>query len=219
MLHDYPNRTRVLIVDNHPIVRCGLAAIIADQKEFELVGEASDGAEAFELFRRHRPDVTFMDLSLPDADGIDVISRMKEFESQSHYIVLTTRTGSDDINRALSAGAHAYLFKDSSCKDVLAALRTVAQGGRYLPPRVGRRADQLPRAMNFTARERQMLLGLARGLSNDALAQALGIGTETVKTHVKNILSKLNLKSRSEAVALCLQFGIIHSDDLQGGRF
>ena len=214
MSSDLPDITRVLIVDDHPIVRSGLAAIIAEQEEFELVGEAGDSAEAFVLFWQHRPNLVLMDLSLPDMDGIEVIARMRERSDDARFIVLTTRTGSDDINRALAAGAHAYLFKDSSSGDLLAALRTVAQGGRYVPPRVGRRAEQLPRVMNFTAREREMLLWLARGLSNDAIAEALGIGAETVKSHVKNILGKLGLNSRSEAVALCLRIGLVHSDDL-----
>jgi DNA-binding NarL/FixJ family response regulator len=214
MMAEAGRKTRVLIIDDHPIVRSGLAAIISDQEEFELVGAASDSAEAIVLFHEHRPHVTFMDLSLPDADGINVIAQLKQSGIESNFIVLTTRTGSDDINRALAAGAHAYLFKDSSSTDLLTALRTVAEGGRYVPPRVGRRAEQLPRGLNFTAREREILLWLARGYSNDALAATLNITKETVKTHVQNILGKLGLKSRSEAIALCLRIGIVHSDDL-----
>ncbi|HEX6832569.1 MAG TPA: response regulator transcription factor [Rudaea sp.] len=207
-------RTRVLIVDDHPIVRSGLAAIISDQNDLELIGEAPDGTEALALFREREPDVTLVDLSLPDIDGIDLIARMKELGKRSQYVVLTTRTGGDDINRALAAGAHAYLFKDTPSAELLAALRTVAQGGRYVPPTVGRRAEQMPNAMELTQREREVLLWLARGLSNEGIGAALDITTETVKSHMRNILGKLGLKSRSEAVALCLRAGLVHLDNL-----
>ena len=134
--------------------------------------------------------------------------------ASAYFLVLTTRTGGDDINRALRAGAHAYLFKDTPSEELLAAIRTVAQGGRYVPPIVGRRAEQLPNATELTTREREVLLWLARGCSNDAIGEALGITTETVKSHMKSILGKLGLKSRSEVVTVCLRAGLVHLENL-----
>ena len=209
-----PRPIRVLVVDDHPIVRSGLAAIISDQADLQLVGEAADAREACALFERFRPGVVLVDLSLPDMDGIDLIAALKRIAPGSHYIVLTTRTGGDDINRALAAGAHAYLFKDSGRTDLLSAIRMVAAGGRYVPPPVGRKAEQAPNALELTAREREVLLWMARGLSNEKIGTALDITPETVKSHVKNILGKLGLESRSEAVALCLRAGLVHVENL-----
>jgi len=207
-------KTRVMIVDDHPIVRSGLAAIISDQDDFEMVGEAADGAQAIALFKAQRPTVVLVDLSLPDMDGIDLIATLNRNGASAYFLVLTTRTGGDDINRALRAGAHAYLFKDTASEELLAAIRTVAQGGRYVPPVVGRRAEQLPNATELTTREREVLLWLARGCSNDAIGEALGITTETVKSHMKSILGKLGLKSRSEVVTVCLRAGLVHLENL-----
>ena len=205
---------RVLIVDDHPIVRSGLAAIISDRAEFELVGEAATAAQAIALAIAHRPRVMLVDLSLPDMDGVDLIASLNRSDAGIYFLVLTTRTGGDDINRALQAGAHAYLFKDTSSEELISAIKTVAQGGRYVPPVVGRKAEQLPNAMELTLREREVLLWLARGCSNETIGEELGITTETVKSHMKNILGKLGLKSRSEAVALCLRAGLVHLENL-----
>ncbi|MEP6483732.1 MAG: response regulator transcription factor [Rudaea sp.] len=205
---------RVLIVDDHPIVRSGLAAIISDQPEFELVGEAATAAQAITLAIAQKPRVMLVDLSLPDMDGVDLIASLNRSDAGIYFLVLTTRTGGDDINRALQAGAHAYLFKDTSSDELVSAIKTVADGGRYVPPIVGRKAEELPNAMDLTLREREVLLWLARGCSNDTIGEALGITTETVKSHMKNILGKLGLKSRSEAVALCLRAGLVHLENL-----
>jgi DNA-binding NarL/FixJ family response regulator len=205
---------RVLIVDDHPIVRSGLAAIISDRAEFELVGEAANAEQAIAMAIAHKPRVMLVDLSLPDMDGIDLITSLNRSDAEIYFLVLTTRTGGDDINRALKAGAHAYLFKDTSSDELVSAIKTVAQGGRYVPPVVGRKAEQLPNAMELTSREREVLLWLARGCSNETIGEELGITTETVKSHMKNILGKLGLKSRSEAVALCLRAGLVHLENL-----
>ena len=204
----------VLIVDDHPVVRSGLAAIISDQPDFTVTAAVATAADAVAAFRHQPPDVVLVDLSLPDMDGIDLIRMLREERSGMHFLVLTTRTGGDDINRALLAGAHAYLFKDATSEELVAAIRTVAQGGRYVPPIVGRRAEQTPSALDLTSREREVLLWLARGYSNDGISTALGITEETVKSHMKNILGKLGLKSRSEAVTLCLRAGLVHLEDL-----
>lgn len=205
---------KILIVDDHPIVRSGLAAIISDRAEFELVGEAANAEQAIAMAIAHKPRVMLVDLSLPDMDGIDLITSLNRSDAEIYFLVLTTRTGGDDINRALKAGAHAYLFKDTSSDELVSAIKTVAQGGRYVPPVVGRKAEQLPNAMELTSREREVLLWLARGCSNETIGEELGITTETVKSHMKNILGKLGLKSRSEAVALCLRAGLVHLENL-----
>jgi len=209
-----PRPIRVLVVDDHPVVRSGLVAIISDQADFQLVGAAADAREACSVFEHIRPDVVLVDLSLPGMDGIELIAALKRIAAGSHYVVLTTRTGGDDINRALAAGAHAYLFKDSASTELLSAIRMVAAGGRYVPPPVGRKAEQAPNALELTAREREVLLWMARGLTNEKIGAALDIAPETVKSHVKNILGKLGLESRSEAVALCLRAGLVHVENL-----
>lgn len=207
-------KTRVLIVDDHPIFRSGLAAIISDQPDLDLVGDAGCAREAFQLFQRLQPDVVVVDLSLPDMDGIDVIAALKKFDPSKQYIVLTARTGSDDINRAIAVGAHAYLFKDTGSTDLLAAIRIVAEGGRYIPPPVGRRAAESPELFELTERERGVLLWMARGLTNEKIGSALEIAPETVKSHVKNIISKLRLQNRSEVVAFCLRAGLVHVENI-----
>ena len=206
--------TRVLIVDDHPVVRSGLAAIVSDQEDLQLVGQAANAGEAISLFKRHYPDVTLVDLSLPDMNGIDLIAALRSMSKSAYFLVLTTRIGGSDIVRALHAGAHAYLFKDTSSEELLAAIRTVAKGGRYTPPAVGRRADELPNGMDLTSRERELLLWLARGLSNREIGEKFGITEETVKTHMKNILGKLGVDTRSQVVAMCLKAGLVHADDI-----
>jgi DNA-binding NarL/FixJ family response regulator len=155
-----------------------------------------------------------MDLGLPDMDGIDLIRTFRSSVNPPHCLVLTSRTGSDDINRAISAGARAYLFKDATREDILTAIRIIANGGLYVPPVVGRKAEELRNATELTTRERGVLVWLARGSSNEQIGGALKISTETVKSHVKNILSKLGLASRSEVVAASLRAGIVHVDNL-----
>jgi two-component system, NarL family, response regulator len=205
---------KVLVVDDHPVVRSGIATIMADEQGMEVVGQASNGASACEIYQTTQPDVVLVDLSLPDVDGIGLIAALKKIHSGAQFVVLTTRTGSDDINRSLAAGAHAYLFKDIPSTELLSAIRIVAEGGHYVPPVVGRKADQSPNTLAITARERDVLVYLARGFTNEKIAQFLEIAPETVKSHIKNIFGKLNLDNRSEAVALCLRTGLVRADDL-----
>ncbi len=207
-------RTRVLIVDEHPIVRLGLEAMLSSDTTMELVGQAASGAQAIQLTRDHRPDVVVMDIALSDMDGAVVIESMRNSGENKYFLVLTARTGAHDINRALQAGAHGYLFKDTQIGELGSAIRTVAEGGRYVPPAVGRRAESTPNSKTLTRREREVILWLARGHSYDMIGGVLGVGTETVKSHMKNILSKLGMKNRSEAVAFCLRSGLVLVDNL-----
>ena len=189
--------------------------MIAEQPRMQLVGQAGDGAKCMELVESTHPDVAVIDLALPDMDGTLVIERLrKKGDRNIRFLVLTSRTGAHDINRALQAGAHAYLFKDAPLDDCITAIRTIAEGGRFIPPAVGRKAELSPSAKTLTGREREVILWLARGYSYEMIGDRLGVGTETVKSHMKNILGKLGMKSRSEAVATCLRSGLVKVDSL-----
>jgi two-component system NarL family response regulator len=207
------SKIKVLIVDDHPIVRAGVATMLASQDDMHVVGEASDASEAHVMFQSLQPDIVLVDLTLPDMDGIDLIPRLKQY-AHTKIVILSARTASDDINRALHAGAQAYLFKDAPPAELLSAIRIVAAGGRFLPPSVGRKADQLPHSFHLTSREREVVLCLARGMGTEKIGGALNISRDTVKTHVRNILGKLAIESRSEAVALCLRAGVVRIEDL-----
>jgi DNA-binding NarL/FixJ family response regulator len=206
---------KILVVDDHPVVRSGLVGMLGKQNELEIVGEASTGRDALDLVQKKNPDVVLVDLSLPDMDGITLIGKMKSLSLHTQYVVLTTRVASDDINRCLAAGAHAYLFKDVSTHELVSAIRIVAGGGHYVPPAVGRKADAASiKNLHLTNREREVLLCMARGLNNEKIAGSLAISPETVKTHVQRILHKFGLDNRMEAVATCLRMGIIRVEDL-----
>jgi DNA-binding NarL/FixJ family response regulator len=201
---------RVMAVDDHPIVRAGLAAVIAEEPDLEFVGGAGNGADAVTLFRTHQPDVTLMDLRMPGMGGVEAIHAIRTEFPTARIIALTTYEGDDDIHRALEAGAVGYLLKDMLPTVVVDAVRAVHRGQRVIPPAVaGRLAEYTPR-VELTAREREVLEYLARGLSNTDIAQAIGRTDETVKIHLKHIFTKLNAAGRTEAVMVALQRGIIH---------
>lgn len=211
--HENP-RVRILIVDDHAIVRAGLASSLEAEADFQVVGQAASGKEAIALFKAGRPGVVLVDLSLPDMDGVDLIKALKTIRSPCQYVVLTVRTGGYDINGALAAGAHAYLFKDATRDELISAIRLVSQGGHYVPPAVGRKANEVQRHFEFTAREREVLMFLARGLSTGKICAEMKISPDTVKSHTRNILGKLGLDTRSEAVAHCLRHGMIQPGNL-----
>ncbi|MDB6162838.1 MAG: two component transcriptional regulator, LuxR family [Xanthomonadaceae bacterium] len=207
-------RIRVLVVDDHPVVRAGLVAIVGYQDDFELAGEAASGAEAIALFESRAPDVTLVDLSLPDMSGIELITILRARSPAARFLVLTANAGGSEIANALHAGAQAYLFKNAPSEELLGAIRTVFRGGRYLSPAVGRKADQVAIHPDLTARELEVLHWIVRGHSNLQIAQEIGVTEDTIKFHVKNILGKLGVNSRSKAVALSLRSGLVQSDDM-----
>jgi DNA-binding NarL/FixJ family response regulator len=207
-------RIRVLVVDDHPVVRAGLGAIVRYQQDMDLVGEAATATEAIGLFEALAPDVTMVDLSLPDMSGIDLIAILNAKAPDRRFLVLTANIGGSEIAKALRAGAHAYLFKNAPSEELLAAIRTVFHGGRYLSPSAGRQADAFGHRTELTARELEILKWLARGHSNLQIAREVGVTGDTVKFHVKNILSKLGVASRGKAVALGLKAGLVQSDDI-----
>jgi DNA-binding NarL/FixJ family response regulator len=200
---------KVMVVDDHPVVRAGLCSIVAYQEDMELVGEAANAAEAIELFALRHPDITLVDLSLPDMGGIDLISLLRTKSSSAQFIVLTANAGGGEIGKALHAGARAYLFKNAPSEELLSAVRTVHRGGRYLSPTVGRLSDEISSHPGLTARELQVLQYLVRGHSNLQIAKEMGVTEDTAKFHVKNVLGKLGVPSRSKAVALSQRLGLV----------
>lgn len=200
----------VLVVEDHLVARIGVTTILNAQADMTVVAEAANAAEAIELHRRHLPDVTLMDLRLPDRSGIEATAVIRRHAPQARIIVLTTYDGDGDIRQALDAGAHAYLTKDVLHDELLGAVRAVHRGQRYLPSTVAARlADHLP-GNELTSREAEVLRLLVRGLSNRQIAASLDIAEHTVKNHVKNVLGKLRVGDRTQAVTTALQRGLVH---------
>ena len=207
-------RIRIMLVDDHPVVRAGLTGIIATQPDLEFVGDAANAAEAITLFERQAPDLSLVDLSLPDRSGIELIGILHAKSPQAKFVVLSANLGGNDISRALQAGAHAYLSKDVSAEELLTTIRNVSRGARYLSSAVGNKVDGAVAHPHLTARELDVLRCIARGDSNSQIATELALGEETVKTHVKHILGKLGVTSRSKAAAQSIKSGLIEADDI-----
>jgi DNA-binding NarL/FixJ family response regulator len=205
-------RTRVLVADDHPVVRTGLSAVIAEQSDLELVAEAENGARAVALFREHRPDVVLMDLRMPVMDGVEATRAITTEFPDARILALTTYEGDADIRRALEAGASGYLLKDMLLTEVLTAVRAVQRGERVIPIAVAERLAEFPERSDLTEREAEVLRLVARGLSNKEVARAIGRTDETVKIHLKNAFAKLAVADRTEAVTVALTRGLIHLD-------
>jgi DNA-binding NarL/FixJ family response regulator len=205
-------RIRVLVADDHPVVRAGLSAVIAEQSDLELVAEAENGARAVALFREHGPDVTLMDLRMPVMDGVEAIRTITTEFPDARILALTTYEGDADIRRALEAGASGYLLKDMLLTEVLTAVRAVHRGERVIPAPVAERLAAFPERSDLTDREAEVLQLVARGLSNKEVARAIGRTDETVKIHLKNAFAKLAVADRTEAVTVALTRGLIHLD-------
>ena len=204
-----PKPISVLIVDDHPVVRDGLCAMITADPNIHVVGEAGTGEEALEAIEQLRPMVVLMDLLLPDMEGSEVIQRVCAVSSDSAFIVLTTLSGDEGIYRALEAGARGYLFKDMARKELVNAIHAVADGKRYIPAEVGAIvAEALPRTA-LSAREVDVLQRIAGGIKNKAIAHDLGVSESTVNAHIKHILEKLHVSDRTQAVTTALRRGII----------
>ena len=200
---------RILLADDHPLLRDGVAGLIADQPDMALVGEASTGLEAIDQFRKHRPDVTLLDLQMPEMNGIDAILAIREEFRDARIIVLTTYTGDAQILRALKAGAQAYLLKSALRRELLDTIRVVHKGKTRIPPEVAVQLAEHAADDPLTSREIEVLRLIAAGKANKLVASDLSITEETVKGHVKNILSKLDARDRTHAVTIALKRGII----------
>lgn len=201
---------RILSVDDHDLVRKGIAAILATEDGIELVGEASSAAEAIRLHRQHRPDVTLMDLRLPDRSGIEAAQEIRQGFPAARIIALTSYDGDQDIYRALEAGVRGYLLKEMVHTEIVRAIRIVHSGKRYIPQEVSDQLSGFFPELALTAREVDVLSLVARGLGNKEVGDILGTASGTVKAHMQSILSKLGAKDRTHAVTIALRRGIIH---------
>ena len=205
-------RIRVLVADDHPVVRAGLAAVLVQQADLELVAEAENGERAVALYREHRPDVALMDLRMPVMDGVIAIGTITAEFPEARILALTTYEGDADIRRALEAGARGYLLKDMLLTDVIRSVRAVHLGERVIPHAVAARLAEFPERSDLTERELEVLLLVAKGLSNKDVARVIGRADETVKIHLKNAFTKLDVADRTEAVTVALTRGLIHLD-------
>jgi DNA-binding NarL/FixJ family response regulator len=204
------NPIRILIADDHFVVRMGLAAVINTQPDMVVVAEAVNGRQAIESFRQHRPDVTLMDLRMPEMGGIEAITTIRREFTDSRFIVLTTYDGDEDIYRALQAGARSYLLKDMLRDTLIDAIRAVHAGQRRIPPEVANRLAERMDRSELTSRELEVLRLIVGGKSNKEIAAELSIAEGTVKIHINNILSKLGVSDRTQAATFALQRGIVH---------
>jgi two-component system NarL family response regulator len=199
-----------MTVDDHPLMREGLVAMLGTQADMTVAAEAGTGQEAIDQFREHQPDVVLMDLRLPGMSGVEAAQAIRKEFPEAKIIMLTTYDGDEDIYRALEAGAKAYVLKETLGEDLLQLIRDVHAGLRRIPPSVSARlAEYLPRA-ELSVRELEVLKLIAKGLRNKEIGTALGIAEPTVKIHVQKIFSKLNVIDRTQAVVTAAQRGIIH---------
>ena len=206
---------RVLVVEDHNIVRQGLVALLSVMDGLEVVGEAADGVEAIAQFRKHRPDITLVDLRLPRLSGVEVIGRIRMETPQARFIVLTTYDGDEDIYRALQAGAKAYLLKGMTSEELIATIRMVHEGKSYIPPEIAQKLAARMGTEELTPREFDVLEQIVRGKSNKEIAIELEISEATVKTHINSLLSKLNVTDRTQAATAALQRGIVPFESLR----
>ncbi|WP_375473754.1 response regulator [uncultured Nostoc sp.] len=200
---------RVLIVDDHAIVRKGLATIINRDPEMTAIAQAENGQQAIDAFREYQPDVTLMDLRMPKMGGVEAIMAICAEFKQARIAVLTTYDSDEDIYRGLQAGAQGYLLKDAKPGELLNAIRAIHNGQKYIPPEVGAKLLQRMSNPELSERELEVLRLMAQGMSNQEIGTALNIGESTVKSHVNRILSKLGVSDRTQAVITAVKRGIV----------
>lgn len=210
-----PGKIRILIVDDHYIVRMGLGALVSTEADMEVVAEAADGNEALALFARHQPDLLLLDLRMPGKGGIQTITEIRNAFPDARILVLSAFDGDEDIFCALQAGAQGYVLKNTTGDKLIPALRTVAAGQTWIPGEVASRLALRKIRERLTSRELDVLRELAKGLANKEIADSLNISEHTVKDHLKSILGKLHVADRTEAVTTAIQRGIIHLQERQ----
>ena len=203
------DQIRVFSVDDHPLLREGIAALVNNQPDMVLVAEASNGAEAIQLFKQHLPDVTLMDLRLPDMSGIDIVIAIRSEFPEARIIMLTTFEGDVEIHRALQAGARGYLLKNMPPSELIEVIRQVHAGKKRIPPEIASLLAEHMSDQNLTEREVEVLRQVADGNRNRDIAKNLFISEETVKVHIKHIMEKLGASDRTQAVSIGIRRGII----------
>jgi DNA-binding NarL/FixJ family response regulator len=206
-------RIRILIVDDHPVVRAGLTSMLGTHQEFKVVGSAVSGEQALDICGKSAVDLMLLDLRMPGMNGIDTLQALSRLQNPPRVIILTSFETDEDIYRAVKAGARGYLLKNTSQEEMIAAIRAVHAGQTHIPPRIAARlAERLERS-NLTEREIEILEMMAKGLTNKEIGQALYISDKTARNHVNNVMEKLDVSDRTEAVAVAIQQGIIHIMD------
>lgn len=200
---------RILIADDHELFRQGLRVVLDLRPDFEVVAEASNVAETIAAHAVHQPDLILLDLQMPDGTGIDALTTIRSAQSDARVLMLTTYDGDEDIHRAMAAGASGYLLKSIPSIQLEAAVRAVIEGRQYLPPAVAERLAERAAFQALTARELEVLALIVRGLSNKDIARVLAANEFTIKAHVRNILAKLGVESRTEAAILAVQRGLV----------
>jgi DNA-binding NarL/FixJ family response regulator len=203
-------KIKVMVVDDHPLMRVGVASIVNARSDMIVVAQTGTGEEAVALFSKHKPDVTLMDLRLPGMSGVDAILSIRSHHPRARFIVLTTYEGDADIHHALEAGAQGYVIKGMPYQTLVDALQKVHTGGRFLPPPVARALASRTPNSDLSAREQEVLGLLVHGNSNKDIASALGITEATVKCHVSAIFLRLNVSDRTQAVVTALERGLVH---------
>jgi len=206
------NSIRILVVEDHHVVRQGLIALLNVAEGVEVVGEAADGIEAVKQFETHHPDVTLVDLRLPKLSGVEVIQRVRNDHANARFIVLTTYDGDEDIYRALQAGARAYLLKGMTVDVLMSTIRAVHAGKSIIPPPIAQKLAERMSTEQLTNREQDVLQQIVLGKSNKEIASALDISEATVKTHINNLLGKLGVEDRTQAATAAIQRGLVQLD-------
>jgi two-component system, NarL family, response regulator len=199
----------ILIVDDHPVVRAGLASMLGTQESLKVVGAAWNGQEAFALIERHHPQVMLLDLRMPGMNGIETLQALRSLANPPRVLVLTNFETDEDVYRAVRAGAQGYLVKSTSQQEMIEAIKTVAAGRRYFPAQIASRLAQRMSRSNLTAREREILEMISKGLTNKQIGSALDISANTARNHVNNIIEKLDVADRTEAVTTAIQQGLL----------
>jgi two-component system NarL family response regulator len=199
-----------MVIDDQAVVRQGFVSLIKTVFDMEIVAEGSNGREAIELFRRHRPDITLMDLRMPELSGAEAITQIRSEFPAARIIVLTTYDGDEDIYRAVQAGAQGYLLKDMFFEELESAIRKVYAGARLIPGSVAERLAARMSSSELTSRELEVLRQIVDGKSNKEIGNALNISEATVKSHINNLLSKLGVSDRTQAATTALQRGLVH---------
>jgi DNA-binding NarL/FixJ family response regulator len=203
-------KVRILVADDHYVVRMGVIAIINNEPDLEVVAEAVNGIQAVELFNRHKPDLALLDSRMPAKSGTQAAQEIRQQHSAARILMLTAFDGDEDIHKALAAGAQGYILKSSTGEQLVPALRAVAAGENWIPPEVAERLAQRNGFEPLTPRELEVLRELVKGLANKQIADVMNISLHTTKGHLKSILTKLHVADRTEAVAVAIQRGLIH---------